>query len=277
MAEIKLLKIASGLETEHSSSADDLTMNQFTVDGGLVASSTGIDMNNGDISDANGLSFTDPTADGLTQTSGVLAADNIVGKERSNTFTTAGDILFPVVSDAAGELDAFRLPAIAGTPSATPTNGEGSMVWDSTNDILYVWDGSAWSDQSTVSGASQAGKLIKSGYIAATGGVAIRDVLYKNATANEVGVADASAIATMNVVGFAVAAATATNAVEVQSAGKMAGFTGLTVGAKQFVSETAGQIVETAPTTSGAVVMEVGIASQTTEIDIDIQEPRIRA
>ena len=57
MAQVKLLKIDSnGLPKEMDTAADDITLNSYTVDGGPVLD-VNLDMNNGDISDVNDISF----------------------------------------------------------------------------------------------------------------------------------------------------------------------------------------------------------------------------
>jgi len=247
MAQVKLLKIGvDGIPTEHTSSADDVTFLTLTINGGLVASGTGIDMNNDNISDIGAVTFTDATS--------------------SLTFQTA--------TDTAGELDQLMLPKIAGTPTATPTNGEAACVWDSSNNLLYVWDGAAWNNAFV--SASAANKIVNT-YTATSGGVSIRDVLSTNGTADEVQKADANADASSHVVGLAVAAASGAASVSVQSSGLMDGFTALTSGAVQYLSETAGALTETAPTTSGANLVRVGYAKNTTTVDIHIEHLGRRA
>ena len=142
MAQVKLLKIASdGVPLEMDTASDDVTLNSFTVQGGgPVLSPTGLDLNNKDVSDIKDLLFNDPSVGIINLTAGDLIADDIMAKERENLMTTAGGVVFPVISDVAGEVDSFRLPQIAGAPTASPTNGgEGHLVWDSTNDRLYAW------------------------------------------------------------------------------------------------------------------------------------------
>lgn len=53
--------------------------------------------------------------------------------------------------------------------------------------------------------------------------------------------------------------------------------TGMTIGARQYLSETAGDITETAPTTSGALVQYLGTARSATELGFDPQEICINA
>ena len=54
---------------------------------------------------------------------------------------------------------------------------------------------------------------------------------------------------------------------------QLSGLTGLTVGARQFLATTAGTRTETAPSTSGNVVQEVGVAISTTTILFRPRQP----
>jgi len=275
MAQVKLLKIASdGVPLEFDSAADDITLNSFAVQGGgPVLSGTGLDMNGQDVTDISDLVFTDPAVGTVNQTAGSLIVNNIMAKERSNVMTTASDILFPVITDTAGQVDAFRLPAIAGVPSATPTNsGEGYAVWDSTNNKMYIWDGSSWVDQSTISFAPS----VQNSYVAGVGGVAIRDVVYISA-ADTVLPASASAAGTAQAMGFAVAAAAAAGAVSIQENGVMAGFTGLTAGARYYLNTTAGAVTSTIPSGTGNTIVQVGYAKSATAMHVRIQQLGRRA
>lgn len=270
MAQIKLLKIASdGVPLEFNSASDEITLASFTVQGGgPVLSGTGLDMNNQDVSDIKNLDFNDPSVSTIEQTAGALIVDNIMAKERENLMSTAGGISFPVITDVAGQVDAFRLPALAGAPTATPsTGGEGHLVWDSTNDKLYAWTGSAWDDLSTVQAAS---KVINS--YTADEALSARDVLYISA-ADNVSKALATNTSQSYAMGLAVASAADTAPVEVQSEGVMTGFTGLTAGARYYLdASTAGAITSTIPTGTGNTVVQIGYAKSTTALHIHIEQ-----
>lgn len=275
MAQVKLLKIASdGVPLEFDSAADDVTLNSYTVQGGgPVLSSTGLDLNNQDVVDVNDVQFNNPATGTINQTAGNLIIDNIMAKERSNAMTTAGDILFPVISDTAGQVDAFRLPSLAGVPTATPTtSGEGFIVWDSSNNHLYAWDGSAWDNLST----AVSSQSVQNTYTAAAT-IAARDVVYISA-ADSVSPADADAVATSYAIGLAVASASATNPVTIQENGIMSGFSSLTSGARYYLSSgTAGTITSTIPSGSGHTVVQVGYAKSATALQIQIQNLGRRA
>lgn len=275
MAQIKLLKIASdGVPLEFNSASDEITLASFTVQGGgPVLSGTGLDMNNQDVSDIKNLDFNDPSVSTIEQTAGALIVDNIMAKERENLMSTAGGISFPVITDVAGQVDAFRLPALVGAPTATPsTGGEGHLVWDSTNDKLYAWTGSAWDDLSTVDAAN---KVVNS--YTADEALSARDVLYISA-ADNVSKALATNTSQSYAMGLAVASAADTAPVEVQSEGVMTGFTGLTAGARYYLdASTAGAITSTIPTGTGNTVVQVGYAKSTTALHIHIEQMGRRA
>jgi hypothetical protein len=68
-----------------------------------------------------------------------------MAKDRDNVMTSGSSIQFPTITNTNTQVDMLRVPVIAGAPTVAPlTSGEGYMVWDSTNNKLYVWDGSSW-------------------------------------------------------------------------------------------------------------------------------------
>jgi hypothetical protein len=275
MAQVKLLKIASdGVPLEFNSSADEITLFSYTVTGGgPVLSGSGLDMNNTDISDINDLVMNDPTTGTINQTAGNLIIDNIMAKERSNVMTTAGDILFPVISDSSGQVDAFRLPALAGAPSASPTSGgEGYLVWDSTNNNLYAWNGSAWDNLNTVTSAESVDNL----YTAEVN-IAARDVVYIS-SADNVSPALANSTSASYALGFATAAALAAASVGVRTDGVLSGFAGLTAGSRYYLDATTpGAVTSSIPTGTGNTVVQVGYAKSTTAMSIQILQLGRRA
>ena len=268
MAQVKTLKINStGLMEEIDIANDDITYASFTVNGGLVASSTGIDMNNGDISDTNDLSFTDPTTDGITRTDGTHAADDIMFQDVENVMAVGAAVLFPTITDVADSVDAFRLPALAGAPSASPSDGgEGYLVWDSTNNSLYAWDGAAWTNLSIVEEAERTCNEYTAGV-----GFAVGQIAYISA-ADTVALADVSSSgAASRVIGMAGTVATATNPVKICSAGVVSGLSGLTAGSRYFADpSTAGGITTTVPVGAGNKIFQVGIAKSATEMHLQL-------
>lgn len=276
MAQVKLLKISSdGVPLEMDTAADDITLNSFTVQGGgPVLSGTGLDMNNQDVSDVKNLDFNDPSTATIDQTSGALIVDDLMFQTKENVLTTAGAVLFPVITDVADEVDALRIPALAGVPTATPSDGgEGYLVWDSTNNDLYAWDGAAWDNLNTVEQAERVCNLYTADEI-----LAARDVLYISA-ADNVSKADVSGSgAPSRVIGLAKAGAADTASVEVCSEGVLTGFTGLTAGARYYADPaTPGGITTTTPVGTGNTIVQVGYAKSTTDLHIHIEQMGRRA
>ena len=275
MAQVKLLKIdADGIPTEFDTAADDITLNSFTIQGtnGSVLSTTGLNLNTNPISASGNISFSDPTTNTINQTAGSLVINNIVAKDRSNLFSATGELLFPTVTNTAGQLDNFRLPTVAGAPTATPTNaGAGYVVFDSTNGDTYVWTGTLWDNLNTVATAQS----IDDGFIAAAT-IAARDVVYISAADNVSPAVNTSAV-TSAALGFATAGAAAAASVNVRKFGRLPGFTGLTPGVRYFLSGTAGAISATTPTASGATICMVGYAKNATTLEIAIQNLGRRA
>lgn len=275
MAQVKLLKIHStGIPVEFDSSADDITLASFTVQGGgPVMGATGLDLNNQDVVDVNDLAFNNPASGTINQTAGALIIDNLMAKERSNALTTAADILFPSISDTAGQVDALRLPALAGAPTATPTaSGEGFSVWDSSNNKLYVWGGSSWVD---IASSGTATDVLNNYTVEAD--VAAKDVVYIS-SANSVSPALADNSGTSYAIGLATSTVAATGSVGVKTDGIMGGFSGLTAGSRYFLSaSSAGAITATVPSGTGNTIVQVGYAKSTTDLQIQLLQLGRRA
>lgn len=266
MAQVKLLKIdANGLPKEMDTANDDITLNSFTVDGGPVLD-VNLDMNNGNISDVNDISFTDPTSDGITNTNGTFAADDIMFDSFENVMEVGAAILFPSVADNTDQIDAFRLPSLSGAPTAAPADGgEGYLVWDSTGNSLYAWDGAAWSNLSIVEEAERVCSEFTAGEAIAAG-----DAVYISA-ANTVSLADASAESTSRIIGVAGAAIANGALGKVCQSGVVSGYTGLTAGSRYFQDPaTAGGLTTTPPTGSGESIVQVGYAKSATELVLQI-------
>lgn len=268
MAQVKLLKIASdGVPLEFTPSTDEITLLSFSVNGGgPVLSGTGLDMNNQDISDIKNIDFNDPSVNTIEQTAGALVIDNIMAKERDNVMTTAGAILFPLVTDTAGQLDSFKLPNIAGAPTATPAFSSvgGYMVYDTTNKDLYAWTGTEWDkldSSDSVENTYTAGEAIDTG-----------EVVYISA-ANEVSLALGDSTSKSHAIGFASQSVLAAASLQVKSDGVATGLSGLTAGSRYYLSaSTPGAVTATIPTGSGNTLVQVGYAKSATEMAIQFQQ-----
>ena len=171
------------------------------------------------------------------------------------------------------EVDAFRLPAIPGAPTATPTvTGEGHTVWDSSNNKLYVWGGSSWID---IASSGTATDVLNS-YIAQVG-ISARDVVYIS-SADNVSPADASSTATSYAIGFAISTVLAAASVGIKTDGIMGGFSGLTTGGRYYLSaSTPGAITATIPTGTGNTVVQCGYAKSATDLQIQLLQLGRRA
>lgn len=270
MAQVKLLKLdaTTGLPNEFDSSADDITLNSYTVQGGgPVLSGSGLDMNNQDIADVNDLAFNNPATGTINATAGNIIIDNLMAKERDNSMTASSGILFPLVTDVAGEVDAFKIPHIAGVPSATPSfsSAAGYMVYDDTNNNLYIWDGSAWDNLNSVAVANNLDQSFTAGE-----NLTAADVVYISA-ANTVSKAKGDADATRDAIGIATASVSAAASVDVRMHGVATGFTGLTPGARYYLSAaTAGAVTATPPNSSGKSLVNIGFSKSATSMALQI-------
>jgi hypothetical protein len=264
MSQVKLLKINSdGLPQEMDTAADEITLASFSVQGGgPVLSSTGLDMNNQDISDIKNVSFNNPAVDTIN---GYIVDDYMV-ESKENIMDVGASILFPLVSDSANELDAFRLPTIAGTPTQTPADGgEGYLIYDSTNDKLYAWTGSAWDDLSTVSAAERVSNQYTAGEAISAG-----NVVYISA-ADTVMKAIASSDPATRAIGVAQLPIANAAQGDITSDGVVDGFSGLVAGSRYYLSATvAGGVQTSAPTGAGHNIVNIGFAKSATKMQLQL-------
>jgi hypothetical protein len=275
MAQVKLLKIDStyGIPLEFDSALDDITLLSYTVTGGgPVLSGTGLDLNNQDISDIKNVAFNTSSTATIGVNGTTYIADDWMFQTKNNVMTTAGGVLFPVVTDVAGEVDAFRLPALAGAPTASPTSGgEGYLVWDSTNNALYAWNGTAWDNLNTVTSAEHIDDIYTAGET-----LVATDAVYISA-ADTVSKAECDVATSSYLIGFATAGAASAAPVTVRKNGYLGGFSTLTAGARYYLSATAGAITSTLPVGTGNVIVQAGYAKNTTTLDIQILQLGRRA
>lgn len=106
--------------------------------------------------------------------------------------------------------------------------------------------------------------------------VSAGDMVYISA-AGLVFKADASAAAKA-AMGFVIAGFLISTSATVYFDESNTGVTGLTVGSKYYLSgSTPGAVTTTAPTTSGYIVQEIGFATATTSLHVNLQSPITRA
>lgn len=89
--------------------------------------------------------------------------------------------------------------------------------------------------------------------------------------------ADATAANKFHAVGFVLDSVSSGQPAKVYFEGVITGLSGLTIGAKYYLSETAGAITTTAPTSSGALVQFVGTAISATELSFEPNQHYILA
>lgn len=275
MAQIRLLKVdpTDGIPTEHSLS-DEVTFTSFTVSGGAQElSGTGLYLGATPISAVTNITFNDPTANTINQTAGTLIINNIMAKERNNTMTTAGEILFPIVTNTSTQLDNFQFPQVAGAPTATPSNsGEGFAVWDSTDDALYIWNGVSWDNQNIVTQANSVDNDYTAGEAITAG-----NVVYISA-ADTVKRSSATATPLAYSLGVARATAASGGTVTIIQDGEAPVFSGLTPGSRYYLSATAaGGVDPTIPTGTGHVIVKIGMARNSTTMELQIEDLGRRA
>jgi hypothetical protein len=264
MSQVKLLKIhpVDGVPVEMDSSSDEVTLSSFSVaGGGPVLSSTGLDLQGQDLTDVGDILMIDPSVGTINQTSGALVVDNILGKDRTNLMTTSGSVQFPAVSDTASQTSLLRVPSLASMPTATPSGGVGSLVFNSAEPAIYVYTGTQWLNTSE----STSARVVDDNYTAGAT-IASNKAVYISA-ADTVDLADCSLLSKKDSIGFSTYASTSGNTIEVRKLGLLAGFTGLVPGKNYYLS-TAGDVTPSIPTGSGATILMMGIAKNATVLDI---------
>jgi hypothetical protein len=209
------------------------------------------------------------------------------GSAFSTEHAAADDITFATVTGTS--LIGGNVTISGNSVISTDTNGDLNLTPNGTGDL--VLDGVNWPQADGSSGQflktdgagqtswadpSASSVIDTANYVADTAGVSARDMVYVSA-AGKVLACDANAESSARAIGFATNTALATAAVNVQSAGVLAGFSGLTAGARYWMSETAGAITSTPPTTSSANLIQAGFGASTTKLQIQIVPVVIRA
>ena len=182
-----------------------------------------------------------------------------------------------------------NVQASANTIVSTDTNGSLSLTPNGTGDLIL--DGQKWpqADGTTcqilkTNGSGQTSwtdpyafyNVDTADFVAGVGGTTANDCVYISASGTVLP-ADASAEATSRAIGFAQNTALVTEAVNVQMNGVLGGFSGLTSGSRYFLSETAGAITSTMPSTAASEVVQVGYGAAATKLLIQFEHIGIRS
>jgi hypothetical protein len=268
---IKFLDAASVEQGSFDLSAGSLTIKSGLNDIKLEAASGIVDASAMTFNVDN-IDFDDPATSTINQTIGALIIDNIMATDRNNTMASTSSVYFGSITDTAGEVDSFKLPHLAGAPTASPAldASGGWMVYDSTNKNLYIWDGTAWDNQSTVSTANALDLTFVAGENLAAG-----DAVYIDA-AGQAFKADNDSGGASEAIGFARSTVLAAASVDVRIAGRAGGLSGLTVGARYYIGESGG-ITSTVPSASGEYIVQMGYAVSATEVVVQVLQLGRRA
>lgn len=126
----------------------------------------------------------------------------------------------------------------------------------------------------TGGGSATETPVVKNTYTAGTGGIAQNDVVYVSGN-DTVLKADADSINTSRVIGIATNTASVGASVYVAVSGILACGSGWTAGNPVYLSITAGAMTTTAPSETSDCIVHLGIAKNTTTLQIQIQPPII--
>jgi hypothetical protein len=231
----------------------EIVSNEIAVNAGdgieLTASGVAVDL-----LATSGLSFStgELQLDDSVAGTGISIASKVMSVDYGSTASTAveGDTTFAAAAGA-GLTGGQASAALGGGISYTMTVGAGNGIVVNADDVEV--------NQDTVE------QVLTNATSTTTS--SDRDIMVMNASGT-INPGDANDAFSDQIVGIAAQAhsATATATVFNIPGSVIGGFTGLTAGATQYLSETAGALTATAPTTSGAQVVRIGHAISTTEL-----------
>jgi len=282
-----LVKNSSGtiLIRNNADSADaPLQVSDLTVSGNLTVSGTTTTINTETINLADNLIVLNSNATGAASENGGIEVERgddtnvqVLWNETTDRWQ-AGVVgsLSNIILATSTDLDTrYYTETEIGTASGTTGS---DLVGDDNNYSNFTPAAAtvkgALSGIDTALGAISSTNL-KTSYTAGVGGISQYNAVYISAN-NTVLKAAASGIATARCIGFANAAITAAASGAIVTDGLITGIgSAWTAGAAVYLSATAGALTQTAPSTSGQVVLKVGIAKNATDLQIKIGEPII--
>lgn len=172
------------------------------------------------------------------------------------------------IATSAGAGDADKIPATGAAGTLDPTLLNAATTG---NNKLLMTDGSGKIDNSVLPSGVGASVVSVTASEALSAGNIVN--IYNNAGTPNVRKADATAEG-KEANGFVLASVSSSATATVYLDGaQITGLSGLTAGARQYVSITAGAVTATPPSTAGNVVQCVGVAVNATTIDFMPAEP----
>jgi hypothetical protein len=231
------------------------------VEGALQENRTAIDLNTAKVTNA--------THTGEVTGATVLTVDPTAITNKGAATVASGDLVLISDIDDSNNLKQVTAQAIADLGAgggAVEVLDEGGSLTAAVSSIDFVGAGVTATNVGsavtvTIPGGGGGGATLTHDVNQTTHGFSVNDWIYHNGTIYAL--ADASAATTAESIGIVSAVADADN-FTVQFGGRITGLTGLTAGEAHFLSETAGAITATAPTTEGAIIKPVLVADSTT-------------
>ena len=253
-----------------------VTLNAALVpitDGGGLYTATDVEgalAENRPLINANTAKVTNATHTVDVTGSGALTLDPVAITNKPAATVASGDLVVIADIDAANALKQVTAQSIADLGSGgSPLQilDEGGSLTAACTSIDFVGAGVTATNVGaavTVTIAGGGGGTTLTYEVAQVAhGFSVNDWVYNTGGALTYALADASAAATAESIGI-VSAVGGANTFTLQFGGRITGLTGLTAGEAHFLSETAGAITATAPSTTTAVIKPVLIADSTT-------------
>jgi hypothetical protein len=207
---------------------------------------------------------------GLAGGGDISATRNLVvdiANTTAGTVASADEVLIADVDDSDNlkRVTAQSIADLGAGGGPVSIEDEGGLLTAAVSNIDFVGAGvtasNVGSDVTVTIPGGGGGATLTQAVAQATHGFSVNDWVYHNGTIYAL--ADASAAGTAESIGIVSAVADVNN-FTVQFGGRITGLSGLTAGEAHFLSETAGQITATAPSTEGAVIKPVLVADSTT-------------